>query len=188
MIPSANFQIYKIEGLVCCVLGTHSSNIRMEGANGKILDTEDPKVVVKKIHRRNRPQYRSGSHTAEEQQQLQEACRLLCEKCGFKSLFVPRAWGADRFSYKMDRIYVENPLELTEAKGHAVFAELKVFYEVCKKRFLFPADIELYIQPDGRVAMVDFDKCAEWKDGQIRFPWGLTVSDTNLLEPLGLLA
>jgi hypothetical protein len=35
--------------------------------------------------------------------------------------------------------------------------------------------------------MVDFDKFACWKtSGEIQFPWGLTVQDKDLLEPLGL--
>jgi hypothetical protein len=187
-MPYPSLQIYKFEGVSCLRQTTHTSKIRMEGANGKILDTEDPRVVIKKIHRRNRAQHRMGSHTAVEQQQLQETCRRLCEQSGFKILFVPRAWAAERFHYKMERICVDKPLEVMEAKDHSVFEELKLFYAACKKRCLFPADIELYIQPDGRVAMVDFDKCAEWisETGEILFPWGLTVTDTNLLEPLGL--
>jgi len=159
----------------------------MEGANGKILDTEDPNVVIKKVHRRNRAQHRTGSLRAEEQMRLQENCRRLCEDLDFKVLYVPKAWGAERFQYKMNRICVDTPLELTEAQNHPVFEELKQFYTKCKRRFLFPADVELYIQPDGRVAMVDFDKFARWRPtGEIVFPWGLTASDKVLLEPLGL--
>ena len=159
----------------------------MEGANGKILDTEDPKVVIKKIHRRNRAQHRTGSLKAEEQMGLQEDCRRCCEKLGFQILFVPRAWDAERFQYKMDRICVDKPLELMEAKNHAVFDELKKFYEGWKTQGVFPADYELYIQPDGRVAMVDFDKFAKWSPkGDVVFPWGLTISDKILLDPLGL--
>ena len=158
----------------------------MEGANGKILATEDPNVVIKKVHRRNRPQHRTASLRADKQQRIQESCRILCESLGFKLLFVPRAWDAERFQYKMDRICVDKPLELMEAKDHTVFEELKIFFEHCKKRCVFPGDVELYIQPDGRVAMVDFDKFAKWQRGEIIFPWGLTVQDKPILEQLGL--
>ncbi len=161
-------------------------SIRMEGANGKILATEDPSVVIKKVHRRNRAQHRTASLRADQQQRMQENCRLLCESLGFKLLFVPRAWGAERFQYKMNRICVDKPLELMEAKDHAVFEELKQFYERCRRRLIFPGDVELYVQPDGRVAMVDFDKFAKWQRGEIIFPWGLTVQDKPILQQLGL--
>jgi hypothetical protein len=160
----------------------------MEGANGKILDTENPGVVLKKIHRHRRAQQRSCSLTAEQQARTQEWARGLCHRAGFKLLFVPRAWDAAQYHYKMDRIHVDTPLEVLEAKAHPVFEELKVFYEVAKRCSIFPADYELYIQPDGRVAMVDFDKFAAWSsNGEVVFPWGLTCEDKALLEPIGLL-
>lgn len=159
----------------------------MEGACGKILDTEDPSVVIKKLHRRNRAQQRTCSLSAEEQARKQEWARLLCHKEGFQKLFVPRAWDAERFQYKMDRISVDTPLETLEAKNHPVMAELTQFYKAAQQQGVFPADYELYIQPDGRVAMVDFDKFAVWqRDGLVVFPWGLKAKDTTLLEPLGL--
>jgi hypothetical protein len=159
----------------------------MEGACGKILDTEDPKVVIKKVHRRNRAHQRTCSLTAERQAARQESSRRFCEELGCKLLYVPRAWGAERFQYKMDRICVDTPIELMTAKNHAVFEELQAFYKRCKLRFIFPADFELYEQPDGRVAMVDFDKFALWKPtGEVKFSWGLTVVDKDILEPLGL--
>ena len=160
----------------------------MEGANGKILDTENPSVVIKKIHRRHRAQQRTGSLNAEQQARKQEWARVLCYKEGFHTLFVPRAWDAERFQYKMDRISVDMPLEVFDAKTHPVFAELTTFYKIAKKHHVFPADYELYIQPDGRVAMVDFDKFGLWgTTGEVLFPWGLASQDTILLEPLGLL-
>jgi hypothetical protein len=159
----------------------------MEGANGKILSTDDQNVVIKKIHRRHRAQHRSSSLSAEDQMVIQEAMRKLCMEEGFKLLFVPQAWGAERFQYKMERICVEKPLELTDATTHPVFEELKALYRCCKRKVLFPADFELYIQPDGRVAMVDFDKFALWRStGEVIFPWGLTVDEKILLEPLSL--
>jgi hypothetical protein len=161
----------------------------MEGANGKILDTEDPLVVIKKVHRRNRAHHRTGSLTAEQQMVRQESARKACEQAGFKVLFVPRAWDAERFQYKMNRIDVTKPLEVMEAKTHPVFEELKRFYTIAKGAGIFPADYELYIQPDGRVAMVDFDKFGIWRlsgDGEVVFPWGQVSKVKDMLEPLGL--
>ena len=158
----------------------------MEGANGKILDTEDPRVVIKKIHRRHRAHHRAGSLNAAQQAAKQEDMRLLCERAAFKMLSVPRAWAAEHYQYKMDRISVDKPLELMDAKNHPVFEELKVFYAQCKGMGIFPADFELYVQPDGRIAMVDFDKFGEWKKAEIIFPWGQVADEAALLEPLAL--
>ena len=149
----------------------------MEGACGKILETENPSVVLKKIYHRNRAQQRSSSLRAEEQARMQEWARSLCVRAGFKRLFVPRAWDADRHSYKMDRICVLQPLEVMDTKTHAVVMELKVFYRLAMATSVFPIDYELYVQPDGRVAMIDFDKFSSYKDGVITFPWGLTIQD-----------
>lgn len=149
----------------------------MEGACGKILDTKSPGVVVKKIHRRRRAQQRTCSLSAEEQARLQEWAAILCVSSGFKTLFVPRAWGADRYSYSMERIDVSQPIELSSVKDHPVFPELKLFFEKAKEASVFPADFELYKQPDGRVALVDVDKFATWKDdGSVLFPWGLELT------------
>lgn len=159
----------------------------MEGACGKILTSENPAVVIKKVHRRNRPHQRTGSLTAQQQCEMQERCREICRVIGARILFIPRAWDAEAFQYKMTRISVDKPLEILDAKTHPVFDELKAFYAKCRTHTIFPADFELYEQPDGTVAMVDFDKFACWKtSGEIQFPWGLTVQDKDLLEPLGL--
>lgn len=160
-------------------------NFRMEGACGKILDTENPTVVIKKVHRRKRAQTRTDSHGAEEQARIQSWAADACRKGGFTILFVPRAWDAEHFSYKMERIDTSNPLQLVDVKHHAVLGELKAFYEAARTRHLFPADYELYVQPDGRVAMVDFDKFATWnKDGTVRFPWGLELSKEQTQEAI----
>jgi hypothetical protein len=154
----------------------------MEGACGRIITTDDPNVVMKKVYRRNRPQQRSCSLRAEEQARMQEWARSTCVKAGFQLLFVPRAWDADKHSYKMDRIDVSTPLEVTEVSGHAVMGELKAFYTAAMAASVFPADYELYVQPDGRIAMVDFDKFSSWQDGTIVFPWGASMKDTVIRE------
>jgi hypothetical protein len=153
------------------------NNFRMEGACGKILDTDDPKVVIKKVHRRNRAHQRTCSLSAEEQARMQAWARGICARERITTLFVPRAWEADKHSYKMDRIDVSKPLELMDAKGHPVLEELKSFYKAAKTASVFPMDYELYVQPDGKVAMVDFDKFSSYKDGEIQFPWGPVLKE-----------
>ena len=154
----------------------------MEGACGKILETDDPKIVIKKIHRRNRAQQRRSSNGAEKQASIQEWARKVCE-AGCKLLFVPRAFEAEKFQYKMERIDVTQPLELQHIAQHPVISDLQIFYRQAKEDFIFPADFELYIQPDGRIAMVDFDKFATWlDDSTVQFPWGVTASVSYLQQ------
>jgi hypothetical protein len=103
-------------------------------------------------------------------------------------LFVPRAWDAEKYQYKMDRIDVSRPLLETEVKSHPVLADLKAFYAKAKEKGIFPADYELYIQPDGRVAMIDFDKFAKiLSDGSVQFPWGFEMSADQVQENLKIL-
>lgn len=159
----------------------------MEGACGKILPTDNAAVVLKKVHRRNRAQQRTCSLGAEQQARMQEWARGICVKAGFSMLFVPRAWDADKHTYKMDRICVEKPLEVFATQDHPVLPELKAFYAKAQAASVFPVDYELYVQPDGRVAMVDFDKFASYRDGEITFPWGATVKDSVMQEQIPFL-
>lgn len=156
----------------------------MEGACGKILTTKDPSVVLKKIHRRKRAHQRTCSHSAEEQARLQEWAAIVCKDLPL--LFVPRAWDAQRFQYAMERIDVSKPLE--DPREHTVLKDLKIFYDRAKAAHIFPADYELYIQPDGSVAMIDFDKFGTWEDdGSVVFPWGLTMTPSQTETVLSIL-
>ncbi len=182
-----NIQFYKFEMKLYWSSSTPYF-FKMEGACGKILSTEDPTVVIKKIYRRNRPQQRTCSLRAEEQARMQEWARLLCVQSNLQTLFVPRAWDAEKYQYKMDRIDVSKPIQETEFKTHAVLADLKTFYAKAREHGICPVDYELYLQPDGRVAMVDFDKFARWlKDGSIEFPWGLCIPSKQIQENLTCL-
>ena len=119
---------------------------------------------------------------------MQEWARHVCVSKKFSNLFVPNAWGVEKFQYKMDRIDVSRPLLLTDVKGHPVLSELKTFYAVAKDCSVYPADYELYIQGDGRVAMVDFDKFGTWlKDGRVEYPWGLTLTASHIEDTLKIL-
>jgi hypothetical protein len=100
-------------------------------------------------------------------------------------LYVPRAWDIQEHQYKMERIDVSRPLEYTAVSTHLVLSELQVFYTMAKHAGIFPADYELYEQPDGRVAMVDFDKFGTWdKTGIVSFPWGLLITEEQILGDL----
>lgn len=142
----------------------------MEGACGVIISTDDPTVVVKRIYKRSGPHRRIKSHRAPMQCTIQSWAHDLCQPSnGYSVLYVPRAWDAEEHQYKMERIDITTPLM---NEGIPV-DELKAFYKDAKTEGIFPCDYELYKQPDGRVAMVDFDKFARWlPDGTAAFPWG----------------
>lgn len=157
----------------------------MEGACGKIIDTDDPKVVIKKIHRRAKGNHRLTSHRAPEQQRLQAwASAVATPSHGFTVLFVPKAWDPEPHQYKMERINVRKPIEMTDIKSvPSLVEDLQRLYEVGRASDIYPQDYELYLQPDGRVALVDFDKFGVWnKDGSVKFPWGLEWSAQKVRE------
>jgi len=140
----------------------------MEGACGKIVE-EANGTVVKKIH--SHLKSRAKCHGAEKQCEIQQwASQLLTPENGFTTLYVPRAWGAQKRQYSMEKIHCVE--EVTPAEVE----ELKLFYAKAKEVGIFPCDYELYRQPGGRVAMIDFDKFAFWKGGSVVFPWGMVWS------------
>jgi hypothetical protein len=181
-----NFKFTNLNAQLAIPTATPSHS-KMEGACGKVLATEDPAVVVKQVYRKARAHRRTTSLRAPEQAKVQMWAHDLCVQKGFKTLYVPRAWDAEAHQYKMARIDVSQPVELTTVKDHSVAAELKEFYLQTKKEGIFPADFELYQQADGRVAMVDFDKFAEWKaDGSVLFPWGLQLTGDQVAAAIPL--
>jgi hypothetical protein len=145
-----------------------------EGACGKILETGDPRVVVKKMHRRLK--HRSKCHNAEKQCELQAwAAGLLTPANGFEALFTPRAWTPEGKQYAMERIDCSQQVIPELLTGNEM-VELKLFYEKAKEAGIFPCDYELYRQSDGRIGLIDFDKFAAWvkeSGDEVLFPWGL---------------
>ena len=149
----------------------------MQGACGKIILTADPGIVIKKIHRRRGPHTRTSSHRAPEQCRLQSWAHSICTKeNGFSTLYVPRAWDPQPHQYNMEFIHTDKPVDHKE-----ISVELQLFYNLAKAEGIFPCDYELYRQPNGSVALIDFDKFAIWReDGSVQFPWGLVLSDPQL--------
>lgn len=151
----------------------------MEGACGKILETQEVDVIIKKVHRRKRAQQRTSSLRAKEQFEMQRWARETTK--GMKILFVPEAWDCSEHEYKMKKIDVSKPLEESKIPEHIVLQELQEFYNRGKQEGIFPCDYELYEQPDGKVAMIDFDKFSSWKtDGSVEYPWGLKIESENV--------
>lgn len=149
-------------------------NLLSEGACGKIYETSDSEVVIKMVKRGHRK-----SHGAREQCRIQsKISQILCEGNGFSLLFAPRAWGATEKEYSMDRIDCSRPVDILCNDIDGLDRELAMFYMKAMAYEIFPCDYELYLQPDGRVALIDFDKFGIWNsDGSVEVPWGETWSD-----------
>jgi len=145
-----------------------------EGACGKIFETSEPLIVVKRLRRGHRK-----SHGAVEQCRIQsKISQILCEGNGFKILYTPRAWAANENQYSMERIETASPVEILDNKIDGLSRELAIFYMKAMAYEIFPCDYELYLQPDGRVALIDFDKFGTWlSDGSVETPWGETWTD-----------
>jgi hypothetical protein len=153
----------------------------LEGACGKILETEQAGVVVKRIHRQRRQGNRSKCNSAGKQCEIQSwASELLRPANGFSVLFSPRAWLTNqsdkkRNEYAMERIDCATQLNPSELGETPEAAELRLFYEKAKEAGIYPCDYELYRQSDGRIGLIDFDKFGSWCkiSDEIIFPWGL---------------
>ena len=154
----------------------------MEGACGIILATDDPNVVIKRVHRRKSSHYRTKSYRAEDQCRIQRWAHNVLKNS--EILFVPRAWSPERHLYKMERIDVSKPIEMTDISSiPGLQSELEQFYMAGRENGIYPQDFELYLQDDGRIGLVDFDKFGVWnKDGSVNFPWGAHWSAEKVMD------
>jgi len=153
----------------------------LEGACGKILETDDSDVVIKRMHRPRLERMRSKCLGARGQCAMQQwASDLLTPANGFSVLYTPKAWlpaepekmSREYLMQKIDCLAELNPSTLCDSE----MAELKLFYEKAQSTGIFPCDYELYRQADGRIALIDFDKFSLFKDNKVTFPWGTTMS------------
>jgi hypothetical protein len=132
----------------------------MEGACGKIV--KESNGVVRKILRKK---YKGKS--AAEQYIIQElACRVV-EEAMLKNIFVPHVYSFNKNSYTMDCIDTSTPIYDVEVSVEAK-KELQIFCEEFEKKGYFANDIECYLQANGQIAIIDFDKCEEVHNSEVR--------------------
>lgn len=132
----------------------------MEGACGKILETDDPKVVIKRMPKKSSAHKCILTQRAPMQCKIQTWAHELCKpENGFKVLRVPKAWGSNECEYYMEKIDITKPI--TPERSDLIH-DLQLLYEKGLASGYYPCDYELYEQRDGSVAMVDFDKFGLW--------------------------
>lgn len=156
----------------------------MEGACGRIVDTEVPTVIIKQVFRKGGKQRSTKSHRAFMQCQIQQKVGSLLEELGSTLLFVPKAWSPQEHQYTMERIDVSRPVQAVDIENDAALQkELSALYQATYNVGLFPCDYELYRQVDGRIGMIDFDKFGRWnRDGSVEFPFGLCLTGEQARE------
>jgi hypothetical protein len=85
----------------------------------------------------------------------------------YKIIYTPTTITYNAKEYIMDAIN-DGYLIMAGDYDDKLTAELQEFYRDMRHHTFFPHDFELYLQPDGRVAMVDFDKFGQYdRDGMI---------------------
>lgn len=128
-----------------------------EGASSYIfIERYDDNAIA--IKRRKRGQ--SSSLTAEYYMH-RFVYMLLHNNPKYRLLFAPRPLGCKEKEYSMEAIE-DGHLIYTENFSDDLKTELKEFYVDLAMHGFFPHDFELYLQVDGRVAIIDFEKFGEW--------------------------
>jgi hypothetical protein len=83
--------------------------------------------------------------------------QILIPSHGFHILFTPPARASTSSnSYEMGLIDTSNPI--VQIDTPELEAELELYFKKAKNAGYYPSDFELYLQSDGRIALVDFDK------------------------------
>lgn len=98
-------------------------------------------TIVKKIQKRNK-----NKVSARYQYQVQQ----IASQLQFTTLYIPRVYEYGANWYTMERIDTTRPLNTTPEEA--------AFCSQMQRCGYIANDYELYLQPDGRVALVDFDR------------------------------
>ena len=114
------------------------------------LNRNNPRDGGKMYHEKRKT--RRG-YCAREEMLIHHMMHRVLQKCRAKILFTPRILSFNR--YIMDHIDVSWPVY--EPRGLTAI-ELDLIWNEAAAVGIFAWDFELYLQVDGRVAMIDFDK------------------------------
>ena len=134
----------------------------IEGAGSIIEPLADG--WVRKTMKRSAKRENRRNHTTI-QYSLQNWCYLhLTPENGYQYLFAPEVRGSTdpqaTSSYEMRQVSTKKDPWFLDGIPPLVHAETRRFQEEFKKGTGYTLyDVELYPQPDGRVAVLDFDQC-----------------------------
>lgn len=145
-----------------------------EGMNGRVYET--PFGVIK-IQKKN-----SLGHDIQTQKRIHHFAARLVEELNLQVIRVPNVNLANLNAYEMERISTEKIIYLGDPNhGHPITD--KLYEQICNDLAIlwghlfdggFAAwDYELFLQPDGTVALIDFDK----------FGFHMTTGPVSILLP-----
>lgn len=136
-----------------------------EGATAVVTNLEDGWVrkTIKRSHRGK------GMPLAKIYE-LQEWAHNLLGHGEFQLLFTPAVRDLTKTSYEMEKIVPE--VIYTVKNDTDLARELTRFLAHALKNGIVPQDFELYQQPDGRVALLDFDKFGTVEGDKALFWYG----------------
>jgi hypothetical protein len=143
----------------------------LEGTYGRIEDTGEG--TVKKVPHRKKSK---GSLSLDEQKAIHA---LIIEETSFYTVLRAPHLIVSEF-YEMERINTDKPIFLG-CQGSVVtvpkelVSELAELWRALHKKGYLACDFELYLQTDGRVCIVDFDK---FKKGQLE-----DIQDSFFIHP-----
>lgn len=112
-----------------------------EGSTSYIYSVDNK--TIKKVLKR-----KTKGLSAHEQFKIQLTAYTITHN--FKTLFVPKPISWDTHSYTMQKIDVSEPI--------GTCSELEDFIEQMKQHGYVAFDYEMYLQPDGRIALIDFGR------------------------------
>lgn len=145
-----------------------------EGTNGVVYSTSK-ELIVKKVKRKG-----SGMN-ALKQARLQELAFHIINNNELKIIRVPKLVSYDETTIIMEKIDDSYPYYGNESTNNKPFCEeLIIFYNQFKKNNYIPLDYECFLQKDGSVVILDFDKFISLKDELMYF--GKEVNMQYILE------
>lgn len=135
-------------------------NYKMEGTCGKLKD--ETNGIVRKILKKN---YRGTS--AMQQFYLQKLAYDIVINNKLQIISIPKVFDYNENSYTMEKIDDSKPYYTEDSSLNNDFKkELLIFYKEFEKQKYFPNDFECFIQKDGKISIVDFDKFIKIQENQ----------------------
>ncbi len=134
-----------------------------EGTNGVVYYTSK-ELIVKRVKRKG-----TGMN-AINQAKLHELALRIVNDNEFKIIRVPKLVSYNESTIIMEKIDDSYPYYGEESTNNKPFCEeLIIFYNEFKKNNYIPLDYECFLQKDGLVVILDFDKFISFKDELMYF-------------------
>lgn len=137
----------------------NDSNFLDDGMNGRVYMTSRGVVKIQK--------HKSLGHDVMTQKRLHHLAERIISENQFKILSTPHVYLDNLDKYEMDRIDTSRIIYPGDPNhGHPIdpelfetlSQELAIFWKIMFGSGFAAWDYELYLQPDGRVMLIDFDK------------------------------